>query len=414
MIFCMILYIISKIIPSKVNIMIFENIRELIEGWDLGKTLTELLITAANILIIALICAIVCAIVIIVTKIISVRAKRKSLKVLAKSAKERHFSLFLCMFFVALTISSFSYAFPRNESRIIRIMSVVLILILMLLVNAVINIIGDLYSTKSISKKRPIKGLLQILKVLVIMVLTIIMVSLLINQSPLVLIGGIGTFTAIISIVFKDALLGLVAGVQITSDDLLRIGDWVEIPSEKVEGTVQDISLISVKIMAFDNTLYTIPAYTFLSVPFRNWHTALKSKARRVYKSLPIDIDSLKPCEDVEQIIKKYSEFTDLKEALELRKEKTGELTNLSVFMELLPRMIKKDKNVVQDRLSVCQLNDSKSTTGVPVEFFFFTDLTDWEHYSMISSSKTELALALAKELGLKPYQSKVSVNAPS
>lgn len=393
--------------------MIFEKIRELIENLDIGNTLSELLITAANIAIIAVICLLVCAVIVIVTKIISSRAKRKSTKTIAKSAKEKHFTLYLCMFFVALTISSFAPAFPRNEGRIIKIMSVVLILVLMLLVNSVIDIIGDLYSTRSISKKRPIKGLLQIIKVLVIIVLTIIMVSLLINQSPLVLIGGIGTFTAIISIVFKDALLGLVAGVQITSDDLLRIGDWVEIPSENVEGTVQDISLISVKILAFDNTLYTIPAYTFLSVPFRNWHTALKSKARRVFRSLPLDIDSVRPMDDVSAVLKKYEEFSDLKEALDNRTEKTGELTNLGVFLELLPRIIKKDKNVVSDRLAICQINDSKSTTGVPVEFFFFTDLTDWEHYSMISSSKTELALALAKELGLKPYQSKVSVNAP-
>ena len=393
--------------------MVFEKIRELIENLDLSKTVSELLITTANIVIIAITCLIVCAVIVIVTKIISARAKRKTLKTITKSAKDNHFTSYFCLFFIALTISSFASAFPRNEGRIIKIMSVVMILILMLLVNSVIDIIGDLYSTKSISKKRPIKGLLQIIKVLVIIVLTIIMVSLLINQSPLVLIGGIGTFTAIISIVFKDALLGLVAGVQITSDDLLRIGDWVEIPSENVEGTVQDISLISVKILAFDNTLYTIPAYTFLSVPFRNWHTALKSKARRVFRSIPLDIDSVRPCEDVSSIIKKYEEFSDLKEALDKRSEKTGELTNLSVFMELLPRIIRKDSNVVQDRLTICQINDSKSTTGVPVEFFFFTDLTDWEHYSMISSSKTELALALAKELGLKPYQSKVSVNAP-
>lgn len=393
--------------------MIFEKIRELIENLDLGKTVSELLITTANIVFIAIICLVVCAVILIVTKIISARAKRKSLKTITKSAKDNHFTFYLCLFFIAVTVSSFASAFPRNEGRILKITSVIMILILMLLVNSVIDIIGDLYSTKSISKKRPIKGLLQIIKVLVIIVLTIIMVSLLINQSPLVLIGGIGTFTAIISIVFKDALLGLVAGVQITSDDLLRIGDWVEIPSENVEGTVQDISLISVKILAFDNTLYTIPAYTFLSVPFRNWHTALKSKARRVFRSLPLDIDSIRPCEDVGSVLKKYEEFSDLKEALDKRSKKTGELTNLSVFMELLPRIIKKDHNVVQDKLAICQINDSKSTTGVPVEFFFFTDLTDWEHYSMISSSKTELALALAKELGLKPYQSKVSVNAP-
>jgi len=391
--------------------MIFDTLHKLISSFGLGYTLTQVITTAVNIFVIAFICVFLCALISLVAKIIASKAKSKTMKALAKSSKDRHFIGILSLFFVAVTISSLAYVFPNNGPRIIKVMSVILILLLMLLVNSAINIAGDLYSTRGIAKRRPIKGLLQIVKVLVILVLTIILISLLINQSPLVLIGGIGTFTAIISIVFKDALLGLVAGVQITSDDLLRIGDWVEIPSEKVEGTVQDISLISVKILAFDNTLYTIPAYTFLSVPFRNWHTVLKGKARKVVKTIPFDINSVKKIDDISPLLEKYGEFEGLKEALEDREKRSGCLTNLGVFTELLPRLIGKDSNVLKDRLSVCQINDTKGTAGIPVEFFFFTDLTDWEHYSMIASVKTELAFNLAEELGLKPFQSVFSVN---
>lgn len=391
--------------------MIFDTLHKLISSFGLGYTLTQVITTAVNIFVIAFICVFLCALISLVAKIIASKAKSKTMKTLAKSSKDRHFIGILSLFFVAVTISSLAYVFPNNGPRIIKVMSVILILLLMLLVNSAINIAGDLYSTRGIAKRRPIKGLLQIVKVLVILVLTIILISLLINQSPLVLIGGIGTFTAIISIVFKDALLGLVAGVQITSDDLLRIGDWVEIPSEKVEGTVQDISLISVKILAFDNTLYTIPAYTFLSVPFRNWHTVLKGKARKVVKTIPFDINSVKKIDDISPLLEKYGEFEGLKEALEDREKRSGCLTNLGVFTELLPRLIGKDSNVLKDRLSVCQINDTKGAAGIPVEFFFFTDLTDWEHYSMIASAKTELAFNLAEELGLKPFQSVFSVN---
>lgn len=386
--------------------MIFENITKLIESFGFIDSVEKILITVSKALVVCAACVIICIVLGIISKIITSRAKTKTLKTITKSAKERHFLSSVSWFAICVTISSFAYAFPRYESKIVKIMSYALIFILMILVNCIINIIGDFYGTKPIAKRRPIKGLLQIVRALIFIVLTIILISLFINQSPLVLIGGIGTFTAIISIVFKDALLGLVAGVQITSDDLVHIGDWVEIPSEKVEGTVQDISLISVKILAFDNTLYTIPAYTFLSVPFRNWYTVLNNKARRAFRTISVDVESVKNIEITDELLKEYSEFEDLEEVLKTKKDSCGKLTNLSVFMEILPRMIKKDPHVLKEKLVICQIDDAPSNFGIPVEFFFFTDLTDWEHFSSISASKEELALNLMRDLGLKQYQS--------
>ena len=393
--------------------MFFKILEEMIASFGLSDILTKIITVSVEIIIIAAICIFLCVVIAIVHKVISSRAKSKTLKTLAKSSAERHLVTKLSWFISCLVISGFAYVFPNYEHLITKIMTYILIVILMLLVDCVLKIINDLYCTRSISKRRPIKGLLQIARVLIFMVLGIIMISMFINQSPLVLLGGIGTFTAIISIVFKDALLGLVAGVQITSDDLLRIGDWVEIPSEKVEGTVQDISLISVKILAFDNTLYTIPAYTFLSVPFRNWHTALKNNARRVMRTISVDVHSVKnlSSKDLAPILKEYSEFEDLKSVFDERKEKSGDLTNLGVFMELLPRLIKKDENVRKDKLIICQINETKCTTGIPVEYFFFTDQTDWGNYSKISAEKSELALKLLKELDLRPFQSRSDVN---
>ena len=119
-----------------------------------------------------------------------------------------------------------------------------------------------------------------------------------------------------------------------------------------------------------------------------------------------MDVESVKNIEITDELLKEYSEFEDLEEALKTKNDSCGKLTNLSVFMEILPRMIKKDPHVLKEKLVICQIDDAPSNFGIPVEFFFFTDLTDWEHFSSISASKEELALNLMRDLGLKQYQS--------
>lgn len=388
--------------------MLFKTIENLIFDIGMNETLSRIIVTLINITIIVALSFGVYFLLKLAAKIATKLFKSESAKYAIKCAYTRNLPKKISWLFVVILINSLAYIFPEGQALITKIATFVSIIILMIIIDCIMKIICDIYATKEISKKRPIKGVCQIVEILIFLVFGIIMLSMLINQSPLVLIGGIGTFTAILSIVFKDALLGLVAGVQITADDLLRIGDWVEIPSQGVEGTVKDISLISVKILAFDNTLFTIPAYTFLSVPFKNWHTAISTKARRVDRFFNVDVRTIKALnnKELEDIANKY-EYEDLKDVFDQAKKASGEVTNLVVFRELLVRKIKEDSRVCKDRLIVCQVSGESSSKGVPVEFIFFTKDTDWVDYSKVSASKLDLAICLASELGLKAFQDK-------
>ena len=372
------------------------DIRAFLTDLGLSPILVSILSIILTIAFLCLISFLIYMVVKLITKIISVRAKTMTVKDLCRFAGKRRLpgkiaflliSIFLSFFINSSKISGFAGKLPLY----------LIIAAILLVIDSVLNLTVDIYGTREISKKRPIKGIIQILKIVLYIIFALIVISLMINQSPLVLIGGIGTFTAIISIVFKDALLGLVAGFQITADDLLRIGDWVDIPSEKVEGTVSDISLISVKILAFDNTLYTIPAYTFLSVPFKNWHTAISGKARRIMRTIPIDASSVRKLTDDERNdIKKRYEDIDL----------GSDVTNLIAYTEMLKAELKKEEKILKDRLIICQISDKMTGAGIPLEFMAFTDLTDWDSYSRISALMLEKALLLSKETDLKIYQS--------
>lgn len=386
----------------------FSLVNELITNLSLNDGITKALIVIANIIILVALSIILYFAVKLISFIVTKFARSTNAKNIARFATARKFADKVSYLLIAALIGSFAYIFPSAQHIISKIISYIVIVLLMIAIDCIIKIICDFYATKSISKKRPIKGIMQITEIVIFLVLGITMVSLLINQSPLVLIGGIGTFTAILSIVFKDALLGLVAGVQITADDLLRIGDWVEISSQGVEGTVQDISLISVKIRAFDNTMYTIPAYTFLSVPFKNWHTAINEQARRVNKTLAFDTRTIAPMSenDINSLAKKY-ELENFPQEIKEKGLVSGGVTNLLVFRELITKLIIRDKRVRTDRLVVCQMSSECSSKGVLVDYIFFTKETEWVHYSDVAADKLNLAMNLANELGLKLFQDK-------
>lgn len=386
----------------------FNLVNELITGLSLSDGVIKVLLVIANIFILVVLSVALYFAIKLVSFIITKCARSTNTKNIAKFAAARKFADKISYLLITALIGSFAYIFPSAQNIISKLTSYIVIVLLMVVIDCIIKIVCDFYATKSISKKRPIKGIMQITEIVIFLVLGITMVSLLINQSPLVLIGGIGTFTAILSIVFKDALLGLVAGVQITADDLLRIGDWVEISSQGVEGTVQDISLISVKIRAFDNTMYTIPAYTFLSVPFKNWHTAINEHARRVNKTIAFDVRTIAPIanNEISKLEKKY-EIENFTKIIEEKGKVSGGVTNLLVFRELLPKLIIRDERVRTDKLIVCQMGSECSSKGILVDYIFFTKETEWVNYSDVCADKLNLSMNLANELGLKLFQDK-------
>lgn len=282
-------------------------------------------------------------------------------------------------FFLFFFLGYFTNRVPAIGWAVSKISLLGMIITTIIILNSCLDVINDFYSTKAISKKRPIKGPIQVVKIVLDAIFIIILISILMNQNPIVLISGIGAFTAIISIVFKDALLGLVAGVQITSENLLQIGDWISIPTLSVEGSVTDIALISVKITAFDNTVYTVPAYTFLSTPFKNWHTTLETHSRQGHIMVAIDANSVK--------------F-----------EKDG-LTNLTTYRNDLIDALKASNQVKEDYALQIKSQGTLNGCGIPLDIFFTTDISDYEDYWEFVTQIYESAIASMDKYGLKPYQ---------
>jgi len=307
-----------------------------------------------------------------VNGIIFAKSKNKNLNLAGKFIFERKpISKLSALIFFVLIYS----IFPK-------ISAIGAIISLILLTSSVLDIVNDLYMTKSISKRRPIKGPLQIVKITIDVLLSIILTAVLINQEPLVLISGVGAFTAILSIIFKDALTGLVAGVQITSENMLEIGDWISIPSMDVEGEVTDIALITVKIKAFDNTIITVPSSTFQSTPFKNWHKTIKGKQRQVNFSLSIDPDTVKA---------------------------DGDSTNLTKWRNHITETIKNDPHCKTKLSVIVKTEGSKSGYGIPVSILFTTDIVNYEEFCEYNSLKGELAIASLKDFNLKPFQARPS-----
>lgn len=316
--------------------------------------------------------AIIAMIIYIILKLINTsflgRSKNKVLKQISVTSHKKHLMMktSIFMFFVFLFP-----LFPKLSSAFS-------IVTLMIVVCDILDVINEVYILNEISKRRPIKGILQVVKIAICILLGIILISLLLNQNPVVLISGVGAFTAVISLVFKDAIVGLVAGIQITSEHMFEIGDWISIPSLGVEGEVKDIALITVKIQGFDNIMHTVPTSSFQTTPFKNWHKTVRNKMRQVKFSLTIDPDTI---------------------------AKDGEETNLTLWRHKVLEMIKADPHYREGFATQCRTQGSSSGYGIPVEIYFTTDVADYDSYCEYVSTIGSNAAALLKEYDLKCFK---------
>lgn len=196
----------------------------------------------------------------------------------------------------ALMVYAFAPIFGDFGGLIIKVTSIILILISIDVANAALDAILDIYNLFPVSKSRPIKGLLQVVKIVYYIVMGILAVAILLEKEPMILLGGIGAMTAVFSLVFKDSILGLVAGIQLSSNDMLRIGDWIQMQKFEADGNVIDISLNTVKVQNFDKSIVTIPAYSLVSDSFKNWRGMQESGGRRIKRAVYIDITSISFC----------------------------------------------------------------------------------------------------------------------
>lgn len=266
-----------------------------------------------------------------------------------------------------------------------------------------INVFFDsIYKASRHSKtltRHPLKGVLQMLKLVTICIGVIIIISLLIDKNPLIILSGLGASAAILMLIFKDTIMGLVAGVQLSANDMLKPGDWISAPKHGVDGVVTDLTLTTVKVQNWDMTTITIPPYSLVSEAFQNWRGMQDSGGRRVKRSINIDLNSVKFL-SAEQI-KSFSE----KEWWKKLSEEEEDIVNLQAFRAYIEHYLRKHKGVHQNMtLLVRQLQPSNH--GVPIELYFFTSTTDWNKYEAIQAKIFEHLFAVAHTFGLRLFQS--------
>ena len=273
------------------------------------------------------------------------------------------------------------------------------IYIIVIFVKLCCGVLTSLYQISSQAKKtknHTMQGVFQMLKIVIICIGLIYVTSIVIDKDPTNLLAGLGASAAVLMLVFKDSIMGLVAGVQLSANDMLRPGDWITMDKYGADGMVQDVSLTTVKIQNWDKTITTIPPYALVSESFQNWRGMFDSGGRRIKRSIFIDMNSVAFCND-EQVEK-------LKESgLFTGNEKKS--VNLTVFREWLEMWLKNHPKVNKSMITmVRQLQPTAQ--GLPLELYFFFDGTAWVDYEHLQSEVFEYILATMPQFGLKAFQS--------
>ena len=265
------------------------------------------------------------------------------------------------------------------------------------LINSVISSLYELSNRSDKLKDRPLKGVYQMLKMIVIGVGAIIIFSLLLDKDPSRLLTGLGASAAILMLVFKDTIMGLVAGVQLSAYDMLRPGDWISMPKYGADGIVQEVTLNTVKVQNWDKTITTIPPYALVSDSFQNWR-GMRESGGRIKRSLYIDMNTIRFCTADER--KRFAEEGWIAET----EKNDSEVVNLHVFCQYIEHYLRKLPEVnTEMTLMVRQLQ--LQPEGLPVELYFFTTNKDWIPYERLQAQVFEHLLAVIGCFGLRIYQ---------
>jgi miniconductance mechanosensitive channel len=294
-----------------------------------------------------------------------------------------------------------------------------MVLMLTLALTAMLSAANTIYAASSIAKDRPLKGFVQLVQIIVWIVGGIMIIAAVLDRSPLLLLSGFGAMTAILLLVFKDTILSLVASVQLTAQDMVRVGDWIEMPQFGADGDVVDVQLHTVKVQNWDKTITTIPTHRLITDSFKNWRGMSQSGARRIKRAIFIDVSSIRfqTQDEVDHftrfaLLKDYignkeQELTDYNEGLanEVDSEvNRRRLTNAGTFRAYAYNYLKNHPKIHKGMtLIVRQLDPGPE--GLPLEIYCFTNTTEWAAYEDIQSDIFDHLLAIVPEFGLRLYQ---------
>ena len=290
---------------------------------------------------------------------------------------------------------------------------------------SVTDSISDIYNSFDVSKNKPMKGFMQVAKIISIMICILLVIGIIINKDLSNIFIGLGTLSAVLMLVFKDPILGFVGGIQLTSNDMVRIGDWIV--KGEADGTVIDIGLTTVKVQNWDNTISTIPTYSMITDPFVNWRGMSESGGRRISRSIIIDLDTVKFC--TPDMLEKYKKFqlvsnyiiekeNEIAEYNKRNNVDTSNLvngrrqTNLGIFRAYLQAYIKQNPNLNHNLTMLVRQRDP-TEFGVPLQVYCFSSKTDLMSYEAIQNDIFDHIYAVISQFDLKVYQrpSSYSIN---
>ena len=308
---------------------------------------------------------------------------------------------------------------PNVYNTIENVVLVLMVWTIMRSADGLLNAVGQIYDGLPMAKDRPIRGFLQLFKIFMYVLGAILIVAVAIGQSPLVLLGGFGAMTAVLMLVFKDTILSVVASIQIASNDMIRIGDWVEMPKFGADGDVIEIALHTVKIQNWDKTVTTIPTHAFSSDWFRNWRFMSEAGGRRIRRDLYVDQSTIRFLGNGE--IERFNRFVLLREYIAGKEalltevnrpaEETSEdsvntrrLTNVGTFRAYVFNYLQAHPQIRQDMTLLVRQREP-TPDGLPIQIYCFTATTKWAEYEGIQSDIFDHILAIVPEFGLRVFQ---------
>jgi len=322
----------------------------------------------------------------------------------------------LIIFFTAGFIFS---DYPVLGDIVTRLALVYVIIVLLLSIDSFINALHQIYLETPVSEGRPIKGYVQVVKIIIYFVAAILIIASLLKESPNKLLTGLGAMAAVLILVFRDTILGFVASIQLSANKMVKPGDWIEMPSHNADGTVLDISLNTVKVQNWDKTIATIPTYALVSESFRNWKGMEESGGRRIKRSINIDMNSVRFVD--EEMIEKFKKIQVLRDYVISREEEIHKynednkidgsvlvngrrMTNLGTFRKYVEGYLLQHPKIHNDMtFLVRQLQPDEK--GLPIEIYVFSNDQAWANYEAIQADIFDHILAVIPQFDLRVFQ---------
>jgi len=294
-----------------------------------------------------------------------------------------------------------------------------MVLMLTLALTALLSAANMIYAASPVAKDRPLKGFVQLIQIVVWIFGGIMMISAVLDRSPLLLLSGFGAMTAILLLVFKDTILSLVASVQLTAQDMVRVGDWIEMPQFGADGDVVDVQLHTVKVQNWDKTITTIPTHRLITDSFKNWRGMSQSGGRRIKRTISVDVSSIRF--QTQHEVDHFKQFALLEDYIETKEQELADynaglatevdadvnrrrLTNVGTFRAYAYNYLKNHPKI-HNRLTLIVRQLGPGPEGLPLEIYCFTNTTEWAVYEDIQSDIFDHLLAIVPEFGLHLYQ---------